>query len=131
MGRKLYVGNLSYDTGEDELKLAFTQCGTVAEAKIVMDRESGKSRGFGFVTMGTDQEAQAAISRWSGERLDGRPLTVNEAVDKPRGDGHRGPPRPQQSAGGYSRGTYVADAPPPDRERGRDRGRRGRDRDYG
>lgn len=129
MGRKLYVGNMTWETGEDELKLAFAQCGTVVEAKIVVDRESGRSRGFGFVTMGTDQEAQAAVRRWSGEKLDGRPLTVNEAVDKPRGE-HRGPPR-QAEAGGYSRGTYVTDAPQNRDGGGRERGRRGRDRDYG
>lgn len=130
MGSKLYVGNLTYDTGRDELKLAFAQCGTVLEATIVMDRETGRSRGFGFVTMGTEQEARAAIQRWAGEKLDGRPLTVNEAVDKPRGSGQQRPPR--QAGGGYSGGTYVGDAPPPpDRDRGRDRGRRGRDRDYG
>lgn len=122
MGSKLYVGNLSYETGEDELKLAFTQCGTVAEVKIVLDRETNRSRGFGFVRMATDEEAQAAIKRWSGERLDGRPLTVNEAVDKPRGDGRQSPPRQQFSGpGGYSNGTYVSDSPP---ERRRERGHR-------
>lgn len=129
MGSKLYVGNLSYDTGEDELKLAFAQCGTVVEAKIVTDRESGRSRGFGFVTMGSGQEAQAAVHRWSGARLDGRPLTVNEAVDKPRASGpprQAVGPRPEGRPGGYSGGTYVSDAPPQGRGdgRGRDRGRR-------
>lgn len=130
MGRKLYVGNLSYDTGGDELKLAFAQCGGVSEVKVVTDRETGRSRGFGFVTMSTDQEAQEAISRWSGAVLGGRNLTVNEAVDKPR-DGRPGQGRPQQ--GGYSGGTYVADAPPPDRGggRGRERGRRDRGDNYG
>ncbi len=131
MGRKLYVGNLSYDTGDDELKLAFAQCGTVTEVKIVVDRESGRRRGFGFVTMSTEQEAKDAISRWSGATLAGRNLTVNEAVDKPRVQGGA----PRQSTGGYSGGTYVGDAPPQqDRGRGGDRGRgkgRGRDRDYG
>jgi len=139
MGRKLYVGNLPFDTGDDELKLAFAQCGTVSEVKVITDRETGRSRGFGFVTMSTDREAQDAISRWSGAALGGRQLTVNEAMDKPRGGGDsrgQGGGRPQQQ-GGYSGGTYVADAPPPDRGRGggRDRGRGGRDRgrgsDYG
>jgi RNA recognition motif-containing protein len=139
MGRKLYVGNLPFDTGDDELKLAFAQCGTVSEVKVITDRETGRSRGFGFVTMSTDREAQDAISRWSGAALGGRQLTVNEAMDKPRGDSRgtqQGGGRTQQ--GGYSGGTYVADAPPPDRGRGgggRDRGRGGRDRgrgsDYG
>lgn len=135
MGRKLYVGNLSYNTGDDELKLAFSQCGSVSEVKIVLDRETGRSRGFGFVTMSTEQEAQEAVTRWSGAVLGGRSLTVNEAVDKPRDGGARhGGATPQQ--GGYSRGTYVADAPPPDRGggdrgRGRDRGQRGRGDNYG
>lgn len=131
MGSKLYVGNLTYETGDDELKLAFAQCGTVTEARIVNDRESGRSRGFGFVTMGSEQEAQAAIRRWAGEKLDGRPLTVNEAVDKPRGEGRSAAPRPQET-GGYSRGTYVGDAPPQQRGRGDGRDReRGRDRRFG
>ncbi len=142
MGRKLYVGNLPFDTGEDELKLAFAQCGTVSEAKVVTDRETGRSRGFGFVTMSSDQEAQGAIARWNGNVLGGRSLNVNEAVDKPRGDrgpSHGAPRGQQQNTGGYSRGTYVGDAPPQRDDggrrggggRGRDRGGRGRDRDYG
>ncbi len=137
MGRKLYIGNLSYDTGDDELKLAFAQCGSVAEVKIIIDRETGRSRGFGFVTMSTDQEAQAAVARWSGQALDGRNLTVNEAVDRPRGQASPGQGGSRQNMGGYSGGTYVGDAPPQqDRGRGAPRGRgndrgRGRDRDYG
>lgn len=131
MGRKLYVGNLPFDTGDDELKLAFAQCGSVAEVKVISDRETGRSRGFGFVTMSTDKEAQEAIARWSGASLSGRQLTVNEAVDKPRGDS-RGPRAPSVGQqGGYSGATYVADPPPPDRGRGGGGGRRGRGRDRG
>jgi len=121
MGRKLYVGNLSFDTGSDELKLAFSQCGGVTESLIITDRESGRSRGFGFITMSSEAEAQAAIQRWSGSMLDGRRLNVSEAVEKPRSGGPA--PRPRAPSGGY---------PPPD-GRGRQDGRRrrGRDRDYG
>ncbi len=137
MGRKLYVGNLPFDTGEDELKLAFAQCGTVTDVKVITERETGRSRGFGFVTMSADEEAQRAVSRWGGATFGGRQLTVNEAVDKPRSGprGSRASSEVQQ--GGYSGATYVGDQPPPDRGRGgrgpgRDRGR-GRDRgnDYG
>jgi RNA recognition motif-containing protein len=130
MGRKLYVGNLPFDTGDDELRLAFAQCGTVSEVKVIADRETGRSRGFGFVTMSTNDEAQAAIQRWEGSAFGGRQLKVNEAVDKPRdGRPSGGGQAPQQ--GGYSRGTYVADAPPPDRGGDRGRGRGGRDRGRG
>lgn len=133
MGRKLYVGNLPFQTGEDELKLAFAQCGKVVEAKVVLDRDTGRSRGFGFITMSTDAEAAAAAARWGGSDFGGRQLTVNEATDKPRGQS--GGPVHQ---GGYSGASYVADAPPPDRGgprggRGGGRSDRGgrRERDYG
>lgn len=79
MAKKLYVGNLSYDTTSDSLKEAFSQAGTVESCQIIMDKMSGRSKGFGFVEMATDEEAQAAIDMWNGKELDGRALTVNEA----------------------------------------------------
>lgn len=79
MAKKLYVGNLSYDTTSDSLQQAFAQAGTVVSAQIIIDKMSGRSKGFGFVEMSTDEEAQAAIDMWNGKELDGRALTVNEA----------------------------------------------------
>lgn len=92
MAKKLYVGGLSYSTNEDALRDAFAQAGNVTSASIIMDKMSGRSRGFGFVEMSTDEEAQSAISMWNGKELDGRTLTVNEARPlAPRGDrGDRG-----------------------------------------
>jgi RNA recognition motif-containing protein len=91
MAKKLYVGNLSYDTTSDSLKEAFSKAGTVESCQIIMDKMSGRSKGFGFVEMATDEEAQAAIDMWNAKELDGRPLTVNEARPMepraPRGDG--------------------------------------------
>ena len=89
MGKKLYVGNLSYGTVEDGLRSAFQAFGNVVSAKIITDRDSGQSKGFGFVEMSTDEEAQAAIAGANGFMLDGRQLRVNEAMDKPRNDGPR------------------------------------------
>jgi RNA recognition motif-containing protein len=86
MGTKLYVGNLSYNTYEDSLRNHFQSWGTVVSAKIITDRDSGNSKGFGFVEMGSDAEAQAAIAGANGRELDGRQLRVNEAMDKPRRD---------------------------------------------
>lgn len=82
MGRKLYCGNLSYSVTSDNLRAMFTAHGKVDSAEVIMDRSTGQSKGFGFVEMGTDQEAQAAISALNGQDNDGRKLTVNEA--KPR-----------------------------------------------
>ena len=79
MAKKLYVGGLSYDTTEDGLREAFAQAGSVVSATIILDRMSGRSKGFGFVEYGTDEEANAAIEMWNGKELDGRRLTVNEA----------------------------------------------------
>ena len=84
MGKKLYVGNLSYNTTEDSLRNQFVSFGTVASVKIIFDRETGNSKGFGFIEMGTDEEANAAIAGTNGKELDGRQLRVNEAMDKPR-----------------------------------------------
>jgi RNA recognition motif-containing protein len=84
MAKKLYVGNLSYKTSEDDLKNYFAGFGTVESVKIISDRDSGNSKGFGFVEMSSDAEAQAAITGSNGQELDGRKLKVNEAIDKPR-----------------------------------------------
>jgi cold-inducible RNA-binding protein len=79
MGTRLYVANLSYQTTESELEQHFQQCGTVSSVQIVMDRETNRSRGFGFITMGSDAEAQAAIESLNGQDLSGRELRVSEA----------------------------------------------------
>ncbi|MGE3314842.1 MAG: RNA recognition motif domain-containing protein [Planctomycetaceae bacterium] len=93
MAKKLYVGNLSYATSDSELQQMFEQFGTVQSAQIIMDRDSGRSKGFGFVEMGNDQEAQAAITGLNGKEVGGRSLTVNEA-------------RPREDRGGGGRGGY-------------------------
>jgi cold-inducible RNA-binding protein len=80
MGRKLYVGNLAYGVDSSALEQMFAPFGTVQSAQVIADRDTGRSKGFGFVEMGSDQEAQAAIAAMSGKEVDGRPLTVNEAV---------------------------------------------------
>ena len=93
MAKKLYVGGVSYSTTQDGLKAAFEKAGQVTSADIMMDRMTGKSRGFGFVEMATDEEAQKAIDMWNGQELDGRNLTVNEArprEERPRTGGFRG-----------------------------------------
>ena len=87
MAKKLYVGNLGYGVTDGDLSKMFEAHGTVESAQVIMDRESGRSKGFGFVEMKTDQEAQAAIAALSGQDSGGRPLTVNEA--KPRSEGAR------------------------------------------
>jgi RNA recognition motif-containing protein len=87
LGKKLYVGNLSYSIGNSDLERIFTAHGTVRSAQVIMDRDTGRSKGFGFVEMGSDQEAQAAIAALNGKEVEGRSLTVNEA-------------RPQQGPGG-------------------------------
>jgi cold-inducible RNA-binding protein len=79
MSKKLYVGNLSYSVGNRELEQMFAAHGAVASATVIMDRDTGRSKGFGFVEMGNDQEANAAIAALNGKDVDGRSLTVNEA----------------------------------------------------
>jgi RNA recognition motif-containing protein len=89
MGKKLYVGNLSYNTYENALRDLFAAYGQVDSVKIITDRDSGQSKGFCFVEMGSDAEAQAAIQGINGREVDGRQLKVNEAMDKPRRDNNR------------------------------------------
>ncbi len=90
MGKKVFVGGLSWNTSDDTLRQAFERFGHVDEAKVVQDRDTGRSRGFGFVTFADDQGAQMAISGMDGKELDGRTVKVNEAEDKPRGGGGGG-----------------------------------------
>jgi RNA recognition motif-containing protein len=90
MGKRLFVGNLSYNTTEMDLRDAFGQLGTVADAKVVMDRDTGRPRGFAFVEMSTDEEAQNAIQQFNGRELDGRAIVVNEAQERSGGGGGRG-----------------------------------------
>jgi RNA recognition motif-containing protein len=90
MAKKLYVGNLSYNTTEDGLRTLFSGFGSVASAKIIFDRETGNSKGVGFIEMSSDEEASAAITGVNGRELDGRQLRVNEAMDKPRRDNRGG-----------------------------------------
>ena len=91
MGKKLYVGNLSYDMTDSDLQNLFGPHGTVQSAQVIMDRDAGRSKGFGFVEMDSDQQAQAAIQALNGQEANGRTLTVNEA-------------RPREERGGSQRG---------------------------
>ena len=86
MSKKLYVGNLSYNTSEDNLRNIFAGYGNVSSVKIIVDRETGNSKGFGFIEMDSEEEASAAIAGTNGAELDGRQIRVNEAMDKPRRD---------------------------------------------
>ena len=100
MSMKLYVGNLSFQTSSDDLQQLFAQAGTVESSSVVEDRETGRSRGFGFVEMSSTEEGKAAIEQFNGKEVNGRNLTVNEA--KPREDrGGRG-----GGGGGGGRGGY-------------------------
>ena len=109
MGTKLYVGNLPFNTTENELQELFAQAGAVQEVTLMQDRFTGKSRGFAFVTMGSDEDAQNAISKLNGQTIEGRALTVNEA--RPResrppggGGGGRGYGGGGGGGGGYGGG---------------------------
>ncbi len=95
MSNKLFVGNLSFNTTENDLQDAFAAFGTVTEANLMMDRSTNRPRGFGFVTMSTDEEAQKAIAGLNGKAIDGRSLTVNVAR-----------PREERTGGGGGRGGY-------------------------
>ncbi|HNU08816.1 MAG TPA: RNA-binding protein, partial [Pyrinomonadaceae bacterium] len=87
MSTKLYVGNLSFRVTDDDLFEHFSQAGAVESANVVMDRETGRSRGFGFVEMGSDDEATAAIAQFNGQEYDGRNMVVNEARPRENGGG--------------------------------------------
>jgi RNA recognition motif-containing protein len=103
MSSRLYVGNLSYDTDTETLRQAFSATGEVTDAHVVMDRESGRSRGFGFVTMATPDLAKKAIETMNGSMIDGRAIRVNEAEERPRGGGGGfggGGPRSDRGFGG-------------------------------
>ena len=93
MGRKLYVGNLPYSATEQSVRDAFSKCGTVSSVSIISDRDTGQSKGFGFVEMSSDAEAQAAIQQLNGTSLEGRQIKVNEA-------------KPRESRGGGGRGGF-------------------------
>lgn len=129
MGNRLYVANLSYQTSEADLEAAFQQVGTVSSVQIVLDRETNRSRGFGFITMGSDAEAQAAIEKLNGQNLDGREMRVSEA--RPREDR---PPQKRSFGGGGGGGGGGRQFDRGDRGGGggHDRGGRGerRERDY-
>ncbi len=99
MGKKIFVGGLSWNTNDDTLRQAFERFGNVDEAKVIQDRETSRSRGFGFVTFSDNDGAQKAISGMDGKELDGRTIKVNEAEDKPRGGGGGG-------GGGGGRGGF-------------------------
>ena len=90
MGKKLFVGNLPFSVSEDDIAQAFTQAGSVDSVKIIVDRDTGRSKGFGFVEMSTDDAAKAAIDQMNGFELDGRRLTVNEARPMEGGRGGGG-----------------------------------------
>src|SRR5436305_2814556 len=98
MGKKLFVGNLNFKTNDDDLRTLFSQRGTCDSATVMMDRATGRSRGFGFVEMSTDEEAQKAIQQFNGYDFQGRNLNVNEARERTPGG-----PRP----GGYAGGGYA------------------------
>jgi RNA recognition motif-containing protein len=100
MGNKLYVGNLGYGIGDGDLEKLFTTYGSVRSAQVIKDRDSGRSKGFGFVEMGSEQEAQAAISALNGKEIEGRTLAVNEA--RPKEGGGRG----KGGFGGRGRGGF-------------------------
>ena len=119
MGNKLYVGNLPYTVRDEDLQQAFSAFGSVNSAKVMMERDTGRSKGFGFVEMGSDAEAQAAINGMNGQSLGGRAVTVNEARpmearpprtggfgggDRSGGGGYGGGNR--SGGGGYGRGGY-------------------------
>jgi len=97
MSKKLYVGNLPYSATDESLSETFSECGSVQSAKVIMDRDSGRSKGFGFVEMSTDNEASAAIERFNGTQLDGRAMNVSEA--KPQA------PRDNRGGGGGGFGS--------------------------
>jgi RNA recognition motif-containing protein len=105
MGKKLYVGTLTYGVTDSTLLQMFEPHGTVQSAQVIMDRDTGRSKGFGFVEMSSDQEAQAAIAALNGKEVDGRSLTVNEAKPRTEGGGRGGYGGGRGGSGG-GRGGY-------------------------
>ena len=102
MGNKIFVGGLNWDATDDDLRESFGECGTITDAVVVNDRDTGRSRGFGFVTYSSDEEAKAAVEKFDGQDFMGRKLTVNEARQREeRGDGGGGGYR---GGGGGGRG---------------------------
>ena len=106
MGKKLYVGNLPYSVSDSDLQQMFAAHGSVVSAQVIMDRDTGRSKGFGFVEMASDAEAQTAIQAMNGHEMDGRPLTVNEARPKTEGGGRGGGGGGYGGGGGGGRGGY-------------------------
>lgn len=104
MGNKLYVGNLAYSVRDESLHQSFSQFGTVTSAKVMMDRDTGRSKGFGFVEMGSDAEAQAAINGMNGQALEGRAVVVNEARPREERPGGFGGGGGRSGGGGYGGG---------------------------
>lgn len=104
MSKRLYVGNLPYSMTDAKLEELFSQYGTVVSAQVIMDRDTGRSKGFGFVEMAGDEEAQAAIDGLNQQAIDGRPLTVNEARPKTEGGGGGGGGGGRGGRGGYGGG---------------------------
>ncbi len=113
MATRLYVGNLSFNTSDEDIRQAFSQCAEVSEVKLVLDRDTGRSRGFAFVEMVDEQGAQKAIEQLNGTSLDGRPLRVNEAEER----------KPRGGFGGGGGGGFVGGG-----SGGRSKGGRGGDR---
>lgn len=146
MGRKLFVGNLNFDTTGDDLKELFSQAGTCESAQVMTDRATGRSRGFGFVEMSTDDEAQKAIDELNGRSFQGRNLNINEARERtpgfargPRPGGDFGGPRPPRDGGfdgggfggggfGGGGGFHGPGGPKPRKDGGSRRGLRARKR---
>jgi RNA recognition motif-containing protein len=102
VGKKLYVGNLPFSATEEDISTKFSACGTVESAKLITDRDTGRSKGFGFVEMSSDAEAQAAIDKLNGQDYEGRPMTVNEARPQKKRTGPGG----GGGGGGGGRGGY-------------------------
>ena len=126
MGNKIFVGGLNWDATDDDLRGAFGECGTITDAVVVNDRDTGRSRGFGFVTYSSDEEAKAAVEKFDGQDFMGRKLTVNEARQREeRGDGGGGGGGGRGGGGGGGRGGGGGGGG----GRGGDRGDRGGRRD--
>ncbi len=128
MGTRLYVGNLSFSSTVESLRVAFTESGEVVDAHIVKDRDTGRSRGFGFVTMSSEDQARKAIETMNGAMLDGRALKVNEAQERTGGSGGGGGGGGRGFGGGGGGGGGGRDFGGGGGGRG---GRGGRDRDRG